>query len=247
MAAKSIALKIFIGLAAGMFVIGTGSGVAAITYYKTDAKKEHPIIAKNLAESISIKEFSTHQNIKYRWISDCQFSIVTKAFDKESDEYVTKDNLVTFDKKNKTFTFKSVCNGEMTLVSDFDSTINYTVNFTTKFKSADVENLLKKQYSEFFDDGVVTRQELKSVTALDIITEDIETVNVDDFSFLTSLKSVRLNGQGKILTLTNNKAPSTTKFYVPKGEYNQYVALESWQDREDYVFTNVGSIEEYAL
>ena len=246
MAAKSIALKIFIGLAAGMFVIGTGSGVAAITYYKTDAKKEHPIIAKNLAESMSIKEFSAQQNIKYRWISDCQFSIATKAFDKESDGYVTKDNLVTFDKKNKTFTFESVCNGEMTLVSDFDSTINYTVNFTTKFKSADVENLLKKQYSEFFDDGVVTRQELKSVTALDIITEDIETVNVDDFSFLTSLKSVRLNGQGKILTLTNNKAPSTTKFYVPKGEYNQYVALESWQDRENNVFTNVGSIEEYA-
>ena len=139
MASKNIALRIFACIAAGTAVVGGGSGIIINSYYKTDATEEHPLVDKYLAEKMPITEFLENQKINYPWVQRGEFKLVTKAKDINSEEYVVSDNLVTFDKKQKSFTFESVCNGEMTLISDFDSTILYTVKFSTKFKSSDVE------------------------------------------------------------------------------------------------------------
>lgn len=243
---RNIPLKIFIGLATGMTAVGAASGVFINSYYKTDASKEHETIIRNLDTKMTIDQFQAEQKINFPWIKQGQFKIATFAKTNKSEDYVETTGLLSFDKKQKTFSFESVCDGVLTLISDFDSTITYTTKFSSRFRSSDVETLLKQQFAQFFEDGVVTKDELKSITSVNVITEDVETFNASDFSFLTNLKSVRVNGQGKLLKFTNNSAPNTTKFYVPRGEYNDYISSDTWKVREENIFVNVGSFEQYA-
>ena len=216
--------------------IGVSSGIFANTYYKTSASEPGQVNAK-LGQKIKINDFVKEQNINFPWVSKGEFNLVSRA--KVQDELVTIDNLVTYDKSEKAFTFNAMAEGEVTLSSLFDNTVIYKFNFVTDFSSKDVKKVIQEQFVDFFEDNIVTKEELAIVNSINIL--DFITFDGSDLALLPNLNRISIDGDDRITKFSAFNAPKGTKIYVPKEDYDEYVTSAYLGELEEYIFAEISS------
>ena len=166
-------------------------GVAVGTYYYFG----HSISGKDLTDGLDSKlklgnSFTINDVIKqgkynYAWLNSDNVDVKVYATNSEGGSYVTTE-VLAFDDDSRTFAVIGTANGYIEFIYKADSTINFSVPYTSSFVSSDTNSILAENYSNIVEDGIITSSELNSVEVLTL--KDKVSVDLADFLILKSLR-----------------------------------------------------------
>ena len=198
--------------------------------------------------SVTVDEVLKDEACDYDWITADDVIIEVFSTNNKGESELTHE-VLEYSKEDGTFKIVGVASGMIKFTSGFDDTVNFTVTFTTKFKSSDTKELLESNYSKFAEDGIFTKTELSQVET--IIISNKPSVDLMDFELLTNLKRLEIVQipNGKLISITNFNIPSSTNIYVETKQYLKYVnSKESiWRNNADRIFPTVINLNAHSV
>ncbi len=198
--------------------------------------------------SVTVDEVLKDEACDYDWITADDVIIEVFSTNNKGESELTQE-VLEYSKEDGMFKVVGVASGMIKFTSGFDDTVNFTVTFTTKFKSSDTKELLESNYSNFAEDGIFTKTELSQVET--IIISNKPSVDLMDFELLTNLKRLEIVQipNGKLISITNFNIPSSTNIYVEAKQYLKYVnSKESiWRNNADRIFPTVINLNAHSV
>lgn len=192
-----------------------------------------------LDESVSIDEIVRAAKYKPLWIGNENVTVTVKA---DADGALTEiecDKLFTYDEKSETFTAKGIGKGTFTFTSTVDSAVSLTVPFEIGYKSAQTQAILKSEYPSLVKDGLLTAEEIASVTSITIRGAEVDAA---DLALFPALKSLFLSCENGVPTMRNLK--NGWEYFVPTSEYANVISSTNWTPYERYVFPDVDKADD---
>lgn len=183
-------------------------------------------------ESITLSDFAKQQDISSPWIKNGTFSIETEMEVVDGSRVIVP-NVVTVDKVNKSIRFNGVGKGKMTLYYSLDKSIYYTLDFASDFRNTKLTELLMEQCPAFFEDGFLDLEEINEIENIRI--HDVNTFLGEDLGYFLNLKSISLDSES-VIKMSHLTLQSSTKIYVPKDLYGDYMVSEGYSAFTDNIF-----------
>lgn len=234
---KNSPLKIFIASLSVVTLASLVFGLVGGIYFSTK-KNGSSMGTIPFGESINLSDFARKQDISSPWIKNGSFSIET-MMEVSDGTSVNVSDVVTVDKNNKTMRFNGVGKGKMTLYYSLDRSIYYTVDFASDFRNAKLTALLKEQCPAFFEDGFLDLDEINQIETIRL--HDInETFLGEDLGYFLNLKSISLDSES-VIKMSHLTLKETTKLYVPKNLYKDYMTSEGYKSYTDNIFPSKSS------
>lgn len=218
-------LKIFFIFLLIFAVLSVGVAVGAYYYFG------HPISGKDLTDefdsklklggSFTVDEIIEHEKYDYVWLNSDNVEVKVYATNSEGASYETTE-VLAFD-GNGTFTVIGTASGYIKFLNKFDSTISFSVPYTSSFVSSDTNGILAENYPNIVEDGVITSSELDLVEVLTL--KDKVSVDLADFSNLVNLKKIEIKNdiEAKLVNFNNFDLPTSTNIYVSAAKYLEYI------------------------
>lgn len=175
-----------------------------------------------LGRSFTVEDVIEQEKYNYAWLSSDNVEVEVYATNKSGESNVTRE-VLAYDIENRTFTVVGIATGYIKFISDFDSTINFSVSYVSSFISKDTESILFENYSNIVEDEVITCSELLSVEVLTISNKG--NVDLADFVKFSNLKKLEIkNGiDEELINFKNFNLPSDTNIYVSTAKYLEYI------------------------
>lgn len=233
----SLRLKLYIAL----LIAGAALAVAAAFFLHFFIG--HGVQTSALGESFRDKlvygsEFTVDDIIKdkeykYGWLKS---SVAAEITVKDAEgKFVPAEGILDYDAAARKFEVIGVGEGRLAFFNPVDPSIRYEVDFATHFASADTVGILQSNYAEFFDDGIVTGEELASVTELTFA--DTARTDVSDFALCANLSRVIIESGDGVAKLDGKRAlDENVVFFVNQTAYGEYLSASEWSSFRTRVF-----------
>ncbi|MBQ7761360.1 MAG: InlB B-repeat-containing protein [Clostridia bacterium] len=187
--------------------------------------------------SFTLEDVLEEEQYNYTWIKSNNVDVEVYAINDKDESVLTKEVLV-YSNQDRTFKVVGVSKGIIKFISKVDKTVNFSVPFTTKFKSVDTNGILTESYPLIAEDEVFTSSELQDVQLVRV--EKRASVDLNDFKLLEGLEKVIIKDtpEGKLISVKNFELPSSATIYVEDNQYLEYVNSENqtWQSYANRIY-----------
>lgn len=198
--------------------------------------------------SFSLDDILEEEQYNYGWIKSNDVKVEVYAIN-DKDESILTQELLTYSENDRTFKVVGVSRGTIKFISAVDSTVNFSVPFTTKFKSSDTVAILKENYPSIGEDQIFTSAELQDVNL--IYVENRSSVDFNDIKLLEGLKKliIKNTAGNKALSAKNLVLPSSATIYVEAYQYLNYINSneQAWQNYASRIYPIVRDITSHSV
>lgn len=198
--------------------------------------------------SFSLADIVEEEQYNYAWINSDDIIVEVYAINNENEEVLTEE-ILAYSTEERTFKVVGVSKGIIKFINGFDETVNFSVPFTTKFKSDDTNALLTDNYPQFIEDGVFTQSELSDIQIIRI--NKFASVDLNDFKLFESLKKIEIidTPENAIISFENFELPSSTNVYVQEAQYLDYINNDDpiWQNYIDRIYPIVANTSSHSI
>lgn len=174
-----------------------------------------------LGSSFTVDNVIEHEKYNYAWLASDNVMVNVYATDNEGGSAVTTE-VLDYDDGSRTFAVVGTASGYIEFIYKLDSTIRFSVSYTSSFVSNDTTVILSENYPNIVEDGVVTSSELDSVEVLTL--QDKVSVDLADFSHFSNLKKLEIknDNSAELVEFSNFYLPAETHIYVSVAKYLEY-------------------------
>lgn len=229
-------------------------GVAIGIYYYFGHSMPGDDITEGLSDkltygnSFSLEDILEEEQYNYAWIKSDDIIVEVYATNNKNENVLTEEVLV-YSKNDRSFKVVGVSTGVIKFTSGVDKTVNFSVPFTTKFKSGDTKGLLTDSYPLFAEDGIFAESELRDVQLIRV--ENLSSVDLNDFKLFENLKKlvIKDNSEDGIISVSNFEIPESTTIYVDGDKYLDYVNSEDqvWQNYANRIYPIVANATSHSV
>lgn len=226
-----------------LFVIAAVSvGVAIGCYLYFGHAVNSPGLTEDFNDKLIVgKSFSTEDILKdqkynYSWIksSDVEVTVYVNTIKDGVEAEEANTEILNYKADAKSFEVCGVATGYIDFRNNLDSSVSLQVPFATKFNNNDTNTIIRENNPEFFDDGIVTSSEIKSVKELRITNP--RTYNISELNACTNLNRFILASEEIIYFTGIDAINSNVPFYVTDGAYDDYMIDSDWDNYANRVF-----------
>ena len=221
-------------------VISIGASIGCYLYYGHEFEARSLNAQKdfenklNLGSSFSLDEILESQQYSYAWINRPDTKVDIYAVD-EQDAYEKTDNVLSYSIENRIFQVIGIAKGKIVFTDAMDSTVSVEFPFETHFSKNDTSKIVKYNYNNFYDDGIVDLDEIKQVKEITIPTS--ENYNVSEFALFPNLTRIIISATNDLAVLQGlNEINNKILFYVTDGLYDQYMDSDEWHAYNNRIF-----------
>lgn len=190
-----------------------------------------------LGGSFVTDDIASDQDYKFSWLSSAAVTVYVKT---PNGEFEQNDGAVKYD--GKRFGVVGAGVGKIVFEHPVDKTVKFEFPYETKFVSPDTEKLVRDKYPVFYEDGLLTADELKKIAEIDL-TEARE-YDLSDFATHSALERIIASADG-VVTLRGAALDGSVKIYVNPERYAEYMAAESFRDFAERIFPAVNTDESF--
>lgn len=224
-----IVSAISVGMAIGCYLY---FGHAVSSPGLTDDFSDKLVVGK----SFSTEDILKDQKYNYSWIksSDVEVTVYVNTIKDGVEAKEANIEILNYKSDAKSFEVCGVATGYIDFRNNLDSSVSLQVPFATKFYNNDTNTIIRENYPEFYDDGIVTSSEIKSVKELRITNP--RTYNISELKACTNLNRFILASEEIICFSGINAIDANVSFYVTDGAYDDYMVDTGWDNYANRVF-----------
>lgn len=207
---------------------------------KPEGERENNSFSPNeltLDYTFTIDEIVEYLNYEPLWIKSGSITVNVNVNFFDGTEHKAEDSqeVISYDEKERLFKVRGIGKGKITIYSNIDETVSLVLPYETVFESTDTEEIIKYNYPRFLTDDVVTSEELKSISYIEL--NDSKDVDLSDFAKCRSLSRVYVSTDKNVVKLYGkDKLSMGVKYYVNSNLYYKYMNNDSWSSYENRVF-----------
>ena len=181
-----------------------------------------------IGDTFTIDDIAEKEEYVYGWLkSDAKVTVEVITKDEDGNEkYVTAEDVLNYDEESRTFSVLGIGKGIIRFESTFDSSVNFSVEFNTRFAVDDTENILRENFPGFFDDGIVTNAEIDSVKSVTLSQK--KNYDVSETTIFKNLERVILT-YNDVVGLQGRNSLGDVVFYVADSLYTDYISDDLWK------------------
>ena len=181
-----------------------------------------------IGDTFTIDDIAEKEEYVYGWLkSDVKVTVEVITKDEDGNEkYVTAEDVLNYDEESRTFSVLGIGKGIIRFESTFDSSVNFSVEFNTRFAVDDTENILRENFPGFFDDGIVTNAEIDSVKSVTLSQK--KNYDVSETTIFKNLERVILT-YNDVVGLQGRNSLGDVVFYVADSLYTDYISDDLWK------------------
>lgn len=220
--------------------ITVGTAIGCYLYFghnfsATDLSEHKDFDSKlNLGANFTLNDILETEKYTYSWVKSSGVDVDIYALNSE-EEYVQTDKILSYSDNDKTFSVVGVSKGKVVFTNSTDSSVNVSIPFQTKFSKSDTELIIKDNFPEFYDDGIVDADELSIITELNLSTT--QAYDISDFSLCSNLTRIIVSSPYEAVSLKGlAEIDSNVYFYVTDGLYNDYMHSTTWSSYRGRLF-----------
>lgn len=208
----------------------------------------------NIGSRFTVDDILESEEYSYGWMeSSIDVEVLMKnpkfdedAVDSEESEYIATQDLLDYDAQNRTFTVCGIGSGIIDFRNPLDSSVVLQVPFSTKFAIDDTILILEENYPEFFEDDLISKDEIESVEELRLTAPC--SYNVGEFFICPNLYRIVLSSADLLQVDGMDKIDEDIIIYVNDGLYGDYMSSSHWTNYRERIFPIVDlSIGKHAL
>ncbi len=196
----------------------------------------------NICSSFTVDDILESEKYSYGWMkSSIDVEVLMrnpefdeKAEDSEEDEYIVTQDILDYDAKTRTFTVCGIGSGIIDFRNPLDASVSLQVPFSTKFVIDDTILILKENYPEFFEDGLISKDEIESIDELRLTAP--RSYNVGEFFMCPNLYRIVLSSEVLLQLDGVEKIDEGIIFYVNDGLYGDYMSSSHWTNYRERIF-----------
>ncbi len=181
-----------------------------------------------------------------RWVSNLDFTVKTYA--KKDGFYVESNDVISYSKTTRLFTFNAVGEGYISFINTFDQSLTVKLDVSSIFYSETLGRLLTENRQDITSDGIITKDELSSISKVTLL-QQYSSYDFSDFKYMQNVIKFYVPSfyDDALLSGSNiDKINQDASFYVPENLYYEYQDssfLNSFKQK-DKLFVNFNQQEE---
>ena len=230
--------KIIFFVIAMIIISLTSIGLSCYAYFYVGNKAEYKnddYLFKNemtIGTTFNVSDIKNDKSYKNLWIDgDVQVNVYVNFKNDDENNLKISDSVIQYDYENKKFNTVGIGSGEIEFISKVDKTISVRFPYKSNFKNSDTRELLETNYSNFFDDDVITKNELEIITK--IVISKTKNYNLEEFNLLKNLKSIYITENNNVLNISSKP---NCNYYVQNELYTNYINDIGWNNFHNKLF-----------
>lgn len=241
---RKIKFFVVILLLVAIFAVAAGVGIHFYFGHYFEASDISDSLADQLTigSSFTVNDILESEKYSYGWMkSDINVEVLVDnpSFDENADDskeekYTVSQDVLGYDAGTRTFTVLGIGSGIIDFRNPLDSSVGLQVPFSTKFAIDDTELILEENYPEFFDDGLIVKDEIDSVDELRFTAP--RSYNVGEFFMCPNLYRFVLSSEDLLRLDGLENIDKNVMFYVTDGLYGEYMLSSHWANYRERVF-----------